>query len=276
MEIQFNDPYFIEKFKSEISKVKADRKAINSNIKPWIKKIKASPTSKNEKTQKIKELIDVGDFLYYYGNGIKIKDILTESPDCIAEQDEKLIGIEIKDLIIQNKAKEVEGTLRSLFKEIESELNNEKYNGIYRIEFFEEAFSLKRKDRLLIKNEIIDFILNGKFNLKNSFIKKISKSPYNKIHLYRSEAIIVGGLIKRMILESIKAKEKNIDRYKNNITLDELWLLLVINGVQKSSDYSFVDKAIISDEFDSNFDKIFIYDFFRRSVIKLKIRNKTN
>lgn len=278
MGIQINDPDFLKKLKIETGKLNKDKNAILSSIKLWVNKIKISSKSNIEKKQKTKEVIDLGHFLYNYDPEIKITDILIESPDCIVQKNDSQIGIEIKDLIIQEREKKIEGTIKSIFNKIELELseNNEKYKGIYRIEFFNETLSLKRKDKKKIKSEILGFIKTGTFISKNEIVKKIRKTPHKKVHLYKGEATIVGRLEQKIVLDRIKSKEKNVKRYANSGDFDELWLLLIIGGVQKSSNYSHFEESITKDVFESNFDKIFIYDFFNKQITELKIRNTKN
>jgi len=278
MAIEINDPNLGEKLQSEFQKLNFDRIEILSKINPWIDKIKKSNKSENEKKQKTKELIDIGNFIHFYDKSIQIKDALVESPDFIVEKENTLIGIEIKDLIIQKKEKEIEGILKNIFSDLKKELTvqNEKYKGIYRVEFHNEQISLKRKEKEIIKNEILFFVNNGHLSPENELIKSIEKSPSKEIHFYNGEATSVGMLSKEIVLNCILPKEQKVEMYKINGSFKELWLLLIIEGVHKSSDYSFIENSIKNDFFKSNFNKIFIYDFFKMEVLELKITPHNN
>lgn len=275
MGIKMNDPNFMEKFLVERKTMQADRKIVLNKIQPWLDSVKEGKFSKNEKKQKTKEIIDIGNFLYYLDPNIKIIDALTESPDCIARKDTSTIGIELKDLVILDDEKEKEGIFKSLFKEIESELgvDEEKYKGQYRVEFIKDSFSLKAKDRRQIKKEIISSIKGNNISLK--YIEQIIQKPYSKISVYKGETTIVGHLKRGTVEEKINIKDAKFDNY-NSAKFDEIWLLLVIGGVEKSSDYSFFEESIISEPFNSNFDKIFIYDFYARKITKLKVEPHKN
>ena len=52
----------------------------------------------------------------------------------------------------------------------------------------------------------------------------------------------------------------------------EHWLLLVIGGVQDSGDYSSFEKVIFSSEYESSFDKIFLFNSFKGEVKFLKTK----
>ena len=270
MGIQINDPDFMEKFLAQHKTLQENRSIILSKIQPWLDSVKQSDSSKIEKKQKTKEIIDIGNFLHFYDKEIKIIDALTESPDFIVSKNKIMIGIELKDLIIRTAEKEKEGVFKTLFEQIKIELENniEKYKGHYRIEFLSENFTLKSKDKNQIKKEIISTI-NGESQDKK-YIKKVIKKPYSGISLYKGEATVVGALKRNVVEREIKSKERKFDNYKSE-KLQEIWLLLVIGGVEKSSDYSFIEESITSEPFESNFHRIFLYDFYERKVNELKI-----
>ena len=270
MGIQADNPNLIELLLEQSKKLQEDRKVVLSKINPWLDILEKSSQSKIEKKQKRKEIIDIGNFIHYFDSSIEIKNALSESPDFIVKQNELNIGIELKDLVIRQKEKEKEGILKSLFEQIKTELINEEKSlcGLYRIELIDENLSLKKKDKEALKKEIIALIKGQKIEQK--YVKVIKKRPMSEISIYKGETTIVGNLERKVVEEKIKTKENKLKSYSNE-NLDEIWLLLVIGGVEKSSDYSFFDSDITEKPFESNFDKIFIYDFFDRKITELKI-----
>ena len=265
-----NDSNFMEKFLAEHKTLQADRKIVLDKIQYWLDSLNNLDFSKIEKKQKTKEIIDVGNFLYYLDEKIKIENALTERPDFIVSKENNTIGIELKDLIIQDDEKEKEGIYKSLFEQIESELkiDTEKYKGQYRVEFKKSDFTLKAKDKNQIKKEIISTIKGE--NSGNEYIEQIIQKPYSGINIYKGETTIVGHLERKTVVEKIKSTDEKFDDYDSE-KLDEIWLLLVIGGVEKSSDYSFFEESIMLEPFKSNFQRIFIYDFFSRQITELKV-----
>lgn len=270
MGIQANNPNLIELLLEQSKKLQEDRKVVLSKINPWLDILEKSLLSKIEKKQKRKEIIDIGNFIHYFDSSLIIEDALSESPDFIIKQNELNIGVELKDLVIRQNEKEKEGILKSLFEQIKSELKSEEKSlcGLYRVELIDENLSLKKKNREALKKEIIALIKG--LQIEQKYVKAIKKRPMSEISIYKGETTIVGNLERKVVKEKIKTKENKLKSYSNE-NLDEIWLLLVIGGVEKSSDYSFFDSDITEKPFESNFDKIFIYDFFDRKITELKI-----
>ena len=275
MGIQADNPNLIELLLEQSKKLQEDRKIVLSKINPWLDILEKSSYSQIEKKQKRKEIIDIGNFIYYFDSSIEIENALSESPDFIVKQNELNIGVELKDLVIRQNEKEKEGILKSLFEQIKTELKNEEKSlcGLYRIELIDENLSLKKKDKEALKKEIIALIKGQEIEQK--YVKAIKKRPMSEISIYKGETTIVGNLERTVVEEKIKTKENKLKSYSNE-NLDEIWLLLVIGGVEKSSDYSFFDSDIKEKPFKSNFDRIFIYDFFHREITELKITLHNN
>ena len=275
MGINANNPNLIELLLEQSKKLQEDRKVVLSKINPWLEILEMSSQSKIEKKQKQKEIIDIGNFIHYFDSSIEIEDALGESPDFIIKQNELNIGVELKDLVIRQNEKEKEGILNSLFEQIKSELKSEEKSlcGLYRVELIDENLFLKKKNKEALKKEIIALIKGQQ--IEQEYVKAIKKRPMSEISLYKGETTIVGNLQRTVVEEKIKTKENKLKSYSNE-NLDEIWLLLVIGGVEKSSDYSFFDSDITEKPFESNFDKIFIYDFFHRGITELKITLHNN
>jgi hypothetical protein len=270
MGIKADNPNLIELLLEQSKKLQEDRKIVLSKINPWLDILEEGSQSKIEKKQKRKEIIDIGNFIHYFDSSLVIEDALSESPDFIIKQNELNIGVELKDLVIRQNEKEKEGILKSLFEQIKSELKSEEKSlcGLYRIELLDENTPLKKKDKVDLKKEIIALIKEQK--IEQRYIKAIKKRPMSEISIYKGETTIVGNLERTVVEGKIKTKENKLKSYSNK-NLDEIWLLLVIGGVEKSSDYSFFDSDITEKPFKSNFDRIFIYDFFHREITELKI-----
>jgi len=275
MGIQADNPNLIELLLEQSKKLQEDRKIVLSKINPWLDILEKSSYSKIEKKQKRKEIIDIGNFIHYFDSRIEIENALSESPDFIVKQKELNIGVELKDLVIRQNEKEKEGILKSLFEQIKTELKSEEKSlcGLYRIELIDENLSLKKKHKEALKKEIIALIKGQQIEQK--YVKAIKKIPMSEISIYKGETTIVGNLERTVVEEKIKTKENKLKSYSNE-NLDEIWLLLIIGGVEKSSDYSFFDSNIIEKPFKSNFDRIFIYDFFHREITELKITLHNN
>lgn len=260
-----------EEFKSYIqTRLKGmdiENSFINSKISNWLSKAKSELNSSNQVKQKKKELIDLGKFIYCFNHDIIISEAICESPDFIISLNDKRIGLELSDLVISENEKQKEGFLKKIITRIEIELRelSDDFNGIYRINF-RKGISLNSKVQQVIKSEIKSMI-TGEIAHGN-FIESIRKIPHTNISIYHSEASIVGPLERSIVEANIKNKEANIFNYRSG-QLDEIWLLLTIGGIQTSDDYAYVEEDIFNLPYQTNYDKVFLMNFFKSEVIAL-------
>jgi len=275
LDLEITNPNFIKQLLNEINIISLDREFIMEKISPWLAEVENGKLSKMEKQQKIKEIIDLGNFLFYYDKSIEIFEDITENPDFIIKRNSELIGIELKDFVISKPSKEREGVIRTILSDVESILysENTNNNGLYRVDFYNHNFPLRKPDKENIKKEILSMIKGEA--VKTTYIARLKKSPSARLHIYAGGSTCSGPLSKSQVIEQITSKEKRINGYKNKAKFNELWLLLTLGGVEQSSAYSDFEPDILTNKFVSNFDKIFIFDFFKGEIIELKVINQS-
>jgi len=269
MEINLSDTEAFRSYVSRRAKEMDDEKSfIHSKIDFWFSRLEAELNSSNEIRQKKKELIDLGKFISCFNKDINIINALCESPDFIISIDNKNIGIELTDLVIRDKEKQKEGLLKKLFSQIENELKSElpDLKGIYRVNLI-DRITFTQNNQQEIKSEIKK-IIQGEI-ISGNLVTEIRKTFHNDIHIYHSEASVVGSLDRTTLEEKIKKKEEKITNYSSD-NFKEIWLLLVIGGVQTSDDYSFIESSILNSLFKTNFQKIFLMNFFKSEIFPLK------
>lgn len=248
--------------------MKAEKNAVLDIIQLWYKQAE-NIKSEIEKKQKQKELIDLGCFIHTYNNSIQITNGLREKPDFEVESDGKKIGIELRDIIRDHKAKQKEGTFDSFFREIAKELSgiSKDLNGIYHIRFSKDLTNFNLKIKAELKAVIIDAIVNNE-PPATKLIRSIRKTPHTKIHLYTSEATIIGNLERKTIETAVNEKSERLKTYDTN-DFDEVWLLLVLGGGQESSNYNIMEQSIFDVPFSTDFDRLFLFDIFRMEIFEL-------
>lgn len=257
------------KQKNEV--LKARNKAVMDIIQPWYQIAEDNSSSEIEKKQKQKELVDLGCFIHTYNNSTQITNGLCEKPDFEVVLDGKKIGVELRDLIRDHQAKRNEGTFDSFFREIEKELTAESpdLKGIFRVKFTKDLTVFNRKIKSELKPIIIEAILKEKQPVSN-YIESIQKKPHTGIHLYTSEASMIGNLERKTIETAVYEKSKRLKVYETQ-HLDEVWLLLVLGGAKESSDYNFMEQTIFEAPFTTGFDRLFLFDFFRKEIFELGV-----
>lgn len=262
---------FSEYIENRSREIDSEKKFIHTKIDTWVNKLESSSLNKKEVKRKNHELIDIAKFISCFDKSINIIDALGECPDIIINCNNKIIGVELTDLISQTESKKKEGILLKIFNRIESELLKESnsYNGIYRVEFINEN-DICTKNEKKIRDEILQ-IIKGNLN-SNSFISEVRPSYHTNIHLYASLGSSVGPLKRETLQANIDKKDIKHNNYSNK-SLDEIWLLLVIGGVKQSDDYSVIEDDVLNVPYISKYKRIFILDFFKSSVFELPIYN---
>jgi hypothetical protein len=255
---------------NSIEKIKMENDFVLCKTEIWLKKNELSNNSKQIKQQNKKELIDLGTFICCYNPDIKIIEGLRESPDFIVSYKNMKIGIELRDLCNQDEMRK-ENVLKMLFKNVENEIKAKTPNIVGSFNVSLNANIIDKKDYIPFKNELLKIITNE--SVENKYINaiRVSKSP--KLHIYSGQGYCVGGITKDLVVKVIIEKEEKLNKYLSENYLDEIWLLNVIGGVGKSSDYSYIDNSLLENDIYTSFNKIFLFDFFRKQVIELKCKN---
>lgn len=260
---------FLEK---RIKEMDAQSQFITNKIEFWDKKISTSSLSSKDKNKNKSELRLLGNFIYSYNQSLNIIDGMRESPDFIINDSEFNIGVELREINMNQELRKIQGIIKSIFRDIERELKSSSiiYSGTYSINFFPSTIFKNNVSN--IRSEIIDLIKNRKSSGK--FIKDIILFPSSNLSIVQSEAYVVGDLTEEIAFNAILEKEEKFESYKKQEAIEKLWLLLTIDGVGEASDYSDIDDNLVKKTFDSKFDKIFILNVFKNQFIEIKVRSE--
>lgn len=225
--------------------------------------------SENERNQKNNELFQLERFISVYDKEITIIKF-QERPDFIVSKKGKLIGIELTELPINQENKRKEGTIRQTLTDVEKFLiSDESLKGLYRIEF-NEGVVIKKKNKKNVSQEIIEIIRGNELNPQ--YVKLICKKPANEFSIYHSEAYMLNALKRENILKTIQDKEGRIKNY-DVVNLDEIWLLMVTSGLNKSDNYSYdkEEEDVLKLPFETSYNKVFLLNLFEHKIIELPI-----
>ncbi len=243
----------------------------------WREQIDISIVHENDKKKAIRELRKVCEFICCYDNSMVILDGFRESPDFIISDGKLRIGVELMELPINPSERKTQGELASLFIEVEKRLMPEVniYRGIYKIEFNKKLI-LRDKNRVELVNELVSLIKSQKASSKHISYLRNTDPSYKGIHLFEGSGYVVGNIEKEILEKAITKKEKKVSSYAGNASMDSLWLLLIVGGAGKASDYCDLDECILSDTFETSFDKIFVFDQFLEVITELKTSKPAN
>lgn len=256
--------------------LKFSKLALNSQLEfmhllidPWLEKNKEKAKSPNQKSQKDKEIKDLGRFISMYNRSISIVDALCERPDAIIRCEGEFIGVELSDVVIEQNEREKEGLLKKIHATVEELLlkQNPNWKGNYMIRYFP---NIKLNTNKII-NEVVCHIIGNKIDFR--FVERVDcmSDTYDLI-IQSPHAFFVGEMPFEAVNNCIVKKEEQIKEYDHEIRMSKHWLLLVCGGMNKSSSYSELSKNIIETEFKSSFDKIFFLDYMMGKVIELNTK----
>jgi len=254
-------------FRNRTKEIKDEKDQVISIIGSHLEKIDDSTLSEIDKKNNKKDLTDLGNFLKSFDDTIIIEEAIRESPDFLVRKGQKTIGVELRDIYRDSDSKKT-GIVEKILEEVESELKSlePETKGVYKINF-KENISFGAETRP-IKDEIIHCISASE--LPNKYVTSIDKSSGEALHLYSNETSSAGPLTKGIILEAITQKEKSLSVYKSLPDASEFWLLLVLSGLDESNNNSIVDDSICGGYFDTEFDKVFVFDCIKSNIVELK------
>lgn len=247
-----------------------------------IEKYKKFLTEKGASKDKFEELYDVGNFLVSLNikSTLEIPNHISAIPDFIISFDNKRIGIEHTRLIMPNSQIWIK-TASQILKKAETLLLHRKrgLTQIVNISFnywklningknLSRKLSIQEKEQIAneIANYVESLLTNVEFS-QPSYIDRVSISERSEhpLNLILNENYIAKTEFTNLFRARLKDKEAKLGSYLVNNSLDELWLLVVINGATASSSFILQEQ----NHFQSKFDKVCLFDNFSHEYIPL-------
>lgn len=223
--------------------------------------IENSVSSQLKKNSRLKEFTDLWKFADSYGNGLDImrENTLLIKKEYLPEE----INVQCRDLIIQRTGNG-KGILEKLLMEAvaELQLSETVYNGTYKINLRQRKTNFTVEELLHLKQEIISAI-KGELILY-TYIDTIDRFPSAELSLSCGQFKIlecdnkqIRDTIDAVVLKRDKAINKN-------------WLVLVLSSMENDCDYFVYEESVKSTAWQSDFDKVFIFDFYKTEIVELK------
>jgi hypothetical protein len=260
---------FTQDIKLIIEQFEKEQTFIHSKIDKWLEAIQKSDYPPARKDQKMKEIVDLGKFIFSFDQNIEIIDGDSEKPDFIVRSGEQLIGIEFSDLVIQPVEKQSEGAVKKLLKEVEEFLKTSgtQYHGLYTI-VLSDAWRLSRENLAILRDDVIQMIIGSK--TQSDLIAQVRKQLYGDVHVFSARAYMTGPLTRQVVEDRIKDKNSKLVEYSKSV--QETWLVFTISGVKASDNPSFVEQDVFTPPFYTDFKKVFILNFFRSKIYALTVQ----
>ena len=236
-------------------------------------------------SDKYEELYDIGKFILFSKDKLKIHvpEVIQECPDftLLYLYNQLKIGVEHTRLWSNEtraifkaakhylaKAEEIIAKdLSHLSKTVNIFIDYNK-NEIGEGNFDNRKFSKDQRNQ--IPHIIADLIrseLTGGNLPKPAFISQveITQNKDSRVDLELAESYFTKAEFSDQLLNCIANKERKADNYRNARTVNELWLLIVIDDVNSFSGFNLESARILKIE-SSNFDSILIFEKFTGKI----------
>ena len=225
-------------------------------IERYHRQIDNSQLHDRDKYKKKAEILLLNSFLHHFPE-IQFENLTCESPDFIANFNNKKIGIELTEVINHLEIKKIESQLNKIFRQAEILLEEEdtaKYRGVYFLEFHH----LSKIDLLEKQNEMVFSIVKSiRQNKSYGYVKKIRKSPHRR-NVFITPDFTMGlfdELSSEKIIELIEKKNEKFPYYDRSV--EECWLVIVSDMNSLASRYTFIQNKENLHQIKSPFHKIF-------------------
>lgn len=228
-------------------------------IEDWIKNIESSDLKPKIKNQTINSLIDIWKFITFYDEKIILKsENVIEVEDTNGNREE--INLKVKDLVLESS-----NVIQNILLETELELtkNDTSHKGKYTIQFQKQEKNLCPERISHLKEELLS-VVQGKL-VSFEHIEYIHKNSSDKIELYNSNL---------KIAECGKGKiQKALKQTTASNSPKKQWLILILDHLKNNCDAFFIQNQIKEVAFQSKFDKVFVFDFYKGQIVPIQVEN---
>lgn len=225
-------------------------------IEDWIDTIESSNISPKKQEQHISDVVDFWKFVTTFDKHVSILEkgkILTNQNGC-----DEITNITTFNLIIKERINPFE----AIISEVEQELMQfgTKYLGLYSIRFHNLSRNFQEEDLAWVKEEILSAIKGEIVFYK--YIYKLNKIESTELKIFKNDLGVL-----QCNFDTI---EKQVSKIKSEKTEENQWLVLLLDGIDHNCNSFLFQNKINEASLKSNFDKVFLFDFYKAEIIELK------
>lgn len=256
----------MENFEESLKKVKLEMSVLRNELLRIV-----NPFWSDDLEQKRKnELAHAAKLVLCLDDTIRLEK-MTESPDFIISHSERLVGLEIRQLLTKNV--EAVKFIQKLFDDASQKFKEQFPSEKLLVNFYlNRNFNYKKKDKPNLIEEIVQYVHSetaGTSPLKPNFIDRVDIQPHSGVSFnYNEGSYFPENLDEEIVLSSIEEKELKIDKYRKNSGTEFQWLLLVNAEVGSDSFDTFDFEGV--ENVQSEFEQIYLLKDFDCQVIKIK------
>jgi len=226
-------------------------------IEDWIEAIESSNISAKKQEQHISEVVDFWKFATTYDNHLSIleKGKVLIQENGISQE----VTIATANLNLSKRINPFE----TVIAEIETELLTfgTKYLGLYNIRFHNLNRNFLQEDLALVKQEILSAIKGEIVFFK--YIYKLNKIEATELKIFKNDL----GVLQC----NFKDIQKKVAKIKPQADLANQWLVLFLDTIDHNCDYFLLERKAREAFFKTDYDKVFIFDFYKSEILPLRI-----
>lgn len=202
-----------------------------------------------DKDKQIENLINLWKFSSCYDSKMQITDDGQLHCD-----DQQSIGVTFTDICLKDSPKI--NFINNIFSSITPALDD-KHIGAYYIELHRQNNNFTSGRLSQLEEEIVNAI-HGRLTIYNH-VKKITK-------VAASAGIYTNMVVKSCSRTDISNAIETAPNSKNN-----KWLVLVLDRLISHCDSFYISDDVLFQPFETSYDKLFIFDFYKGEIIQLAI-----
>lgn len=225
-------------------------------IEGWIEAIESSNSIAKEQEQNISDVVDFWKFATTYDSQVSI----IEKGKIVI--DSQHINIATSDFVLSKRINPFE----KIISDIEEELMQfgTKYLGLYSIRFHDLNRNFQDDDLVLVKEEILSAIKGDV--ILYQYVHKLNKIPSSELKIFKNDLDVL-----QCNSEEI---QNAISRTKFTKTTEKQWLVLLLDAIDHNCNSFLFESKIKETIFESGYDKVFLFDFYKSEIITLNLRNQ--
>jgi hypothetical protein len=225
-------------------------------IEGWIEAIESSNVIEKEQEQNISGIVDFWKFATTCDSQVSI---IEKGKIAI---DSEPINITTSDFILSKRTNPFE----KMISDVEEELLQfgTKYLGLYSIRFHDLNRNFQEDDLILVKEEILSAIKGDVILYK--YVYKLNKIPSAELKIFKNDL----GVLECDSEEIQHAISKT--RFEK--TTEKQWLVLLLDAIDHNCNSFLFEGKIKEVLFESGYDKVFLFDFYKSEIIALNLKNQ--
>lgn len=216
--------------------------------------------------KKQNEITEMVNFIYDIGYDAKLV-ACDERPDFVIDFNGEKIGVELTGMFDDEVVAEI-NTFKRKLDEATAILKATvpTLTGMFNFVIDPAKVVLKNVDLSKQLAACVEALQDGKVIPHVDGLINITRTPHKILQLAVSEEYILANIDIEKVKKTIQKKEDKFIVYKDNTGLKKFWLLIAFDGASAKGSFM-IDINRLPSEVGTSYDKVFIYDTMKKTII---------